>query len=242
MFETEDQRNWTDASFKTYGTPLDRPFPVAVSPGEEVHQRVRLVITPDDGNGGASATLHNPRRRITSGHDGARGAREGSRPYAGVFLVAWTLLRQPPSFGRQVYAVGADPAVAGKAGIRVRMILFSVYCLCSVGAALGGFLSITQVGAVSASFTLERELAAVLGGTSLFGGRGGVEGTVFGAILIQTVANGLVVINANPYVYPLVTAVIIFLAVFADSLRERILRRLQIRQIRVETPATAAAR
>ncbi len=162
--------------------------------------------------------------------------------FAGVFILAWVVLRQTP-FGRQVYAVGADPVVAAKAGIKVRTILFSVYCLCSVCAALGGFVSVTQVGAVSASFALEREFgavaAAVLGGTSLFGGRGGVEGTVFGAILIQTVANGLVVINANPYVYPLVTAVIIFLAVFADSLRERLLKRLRTRKIRLETPVSA---
>ncbi len=161
--------------------------------------------------------------------------------FAGVFLVTWTLLRRTP-FGRQVYAVGADPVVAAKAGLKVRTILFSVYCLCAVCAALGGFLSVTQVGAVSASFALEREFAAVaaavLGGTSLFGGRGGVEGTAFGAILVQTVANGLVVVNANPYVYPLVTAAIIFLAVLADSLRERVLKRLQTRQIRLET-ATA---
>ena len=49
VFETEDQRNWTDASFKTYSTPLAIPFPVAVAPGDEVHQSVRLVLTPDAG-------------------------------------------------------------------------------------------------------------------------------------------------------------------------------------------------
>ncbi len=49
VFETEDQRNWTDASFKTYGTPLARPFPVPVAPGDEVHQAVRLTLAPDAG-------------------------------------------------------------------------------------------------------------------------------------------------------------------------------------------------
>ena len=108
-------------------------------------------------------------------------------------------------------------------------------------AAAAGFISVTQVGAVSASFGLEREFsavaAAVLGGTSLFGGRGGVGGALFGAILIQTVNNGLVIINANPYLYPLVAATIIFLVVLADSTRERILRRFQTRMIRIESPA-----
>ncbi|HEY0793844.1 MAG TPA: ABC transporter permease [Chthoniobacterales bacterium] len=154
-----------------------------------------------------------------------------------VLAVAWVILRETP-FGRQIYAVGADPVAAEKAGLKVGRILFLVYCISGACAGMGGFVSITQVGAVSPSFALEREFAviaaAVLGGTSLFGGRGGVGGTIFGAILIQTVNNGLVIINANPYIYPLVTAAIIFLAVLVDSLRERILKRLQARQIRVE--------
>ena len=67
-------------------------------------------------------------------------------------------------------------------------------------------MSITQIGAVGPSYAAEIEFAAiaaaVLGGVSLFGGRGGVVGTVFGAILIKTVQNGLNVVNADPYVYP----------------------------------------
>jgi len=68
----------------------------------------------------------------------------------------------------------------------------------------------------------------VLGGTSLFGGRGKVfPGTVIGAVLIQTVENGLVIINADPYLYPLVMSSIIFLAVLTDSLRYGIWRKLR---------------
>ena len=74
----------------------------------------------------------------------------------------------------------------------------------------------------------------MLGGTSLFGGRGGVVGTVFGAVLIQTVENGLVMTNANPYIYPLVISAIIFVAVFIDSSRNTVLERLERRKIRVE--------
>ncbi len=161
-----------------------------------------------------------------------------------VFLLSWTVLRETP-FGRRLYATGADPGAARKAGINVDATLFIVYGVSGVCAAAAAFVSITQIGAVSPSFGNEREFsaiaAAVLGGTSLFGGRGGVGGTVFGALLIQTVNNGLVIINANPYIYPLVTAAIIFTAVFADSLRARVLRRLQARQIRLE-PAVVAAR
>ena len=83
--------------------------------------------------------------------------------------------------------------------------------------------------------------AAVLGGTSLFGGRGSVVGAVFGAVLIQTVQNGLVLNNANPYFYPMVVSAIIFVAVLIDSLRTRVLDRLTRRQIRIE-PGAAKSR
>ena len=157
--------------------------------------------------------------------------------FVGVFLVAWLVLRETP-FGRQVYAVGQDPVAAKKAGINVPLVLFSVYCICGLCAALGGLVSIAQVAAASSTFGFQKEFpviaAAVLGGTSLFGGRGTVVGTVFGAILIQTVENGLVMTNANPYIYPLITASIIFLAVLVDSQRTRILDGMNRRTIRVE--------
>ncbi|MGP1396215.1 MAG: ABC transporter permease [Inquilinaceae bacterium] len=157
-----------------------------------------------------------------------------------VFAVAWVVLRQT-GYGRQIYAVGENPEAAKKAGINVPAILFSVYCICGVCAGIAGFVSITQVGAAFATFGVEKEFAAiaaaVLGGTSLFGGRGSVVGTLFGAVLIQTVNNGLVIVNANPYVYPLVTAAIIFLAVFVDSQRSRILDSMGRRTIRVEDQA-----
>ncbi len=73
----------------------------------------------------------------------------------------------------------------------------------------------------------------MLGGTSLFGGRGSVfPGTVLGAVLIQSVENGLVIRNADPYLYPLVTSAIIFLAVLLDSQRSQLLARLGRRRIR----------
>jgi ribose transport system permease protein len=141
-------------------------------------------------------------------------------------------------FGRQIYAVGADPEAAAKAGIPVRRVVFSVYCISGLCAAIGGIVSASQVAVASSTFGLQKEFsviaAAVLGGTSLFGGRGGVVGTVFGAVLIQTVESGLVMINADPYLYPLVISVIIFLAVLVDSLRTNLLAKLERRLIRVE--------
>jgi ribose transport system permease protein len=157
--------------------------------------------------------------------------------FAIVFAVAWIVLNHTP-FGRQVYAVGENPDAAAKAGINVPLVLTTVYAVSGACAGIAGFVSITQVGAAASSFAMEKEFAAVaasvLGGVSLFGGRGGVAGTMFGAVLIQTVQNGLVIVNADPYIYPLVTSSIIFVAVFVDSQRSRILERLGRRRIRIE--------
>jgi ribose transport system permease protein len=153
-----------------------------------------------------------------------------------VVVVAHLVLTRT-SFGRQLYALGNDADAARKAGIPVRRIQFVVYVISGFCAALGGLVSIAQLGAVSPTFGSNREFAAiaaaVLGGVSLFGGRGAVlPGTLLGALLIQTIENGLVIVNADPYLYPLVMSAIIFVAVLLDSLRNRQLRRSQRRIIR----------
>jgi ribose transport system permease protein len=148
--------------------------------------------------------------------------------------IAALLLRATP-FGRHVYAVGADREGARKAGVNVERVEFSLYVLCGAFAALGGFVMYFQVGFVSSSFGDGNEFlavaAAVLGGTSLFGGRGGAFGPVLGAVLIQTVQNGLVMTSTDPYMYSLVTAGCIFLAVLIDTMRARAVARLEQRQI-----------
>jgi ribose transport system permease protein len=159
--------------------------------------------------------------------------------FAAVLALAHQILQRMP-LGRQIYAVGNDREAARKAGLHVERILLFVYVVCGLCAALGGLVAVAQLGAVSPTFGNQREFAAiaaaVLGGTSLFGGRGRVfPGTVLGAILIQTVENGLVIINADPYLYPLVLSVIIFLAVFCDSLQHHLLAGMRRRWIRVET-------
>ena len=117
-------------------------------------------------------------------------------------------------------------------------IVFSVFCICGACAAIGGLISVSQVGAAAATFGYQEEFpviaAAVLGGTSLFGGRGGVLGSIFGAVLVQTTANGLVMLNANPYLYPLVNSLIIFVAAWVDGRRRLMTERLEQRKIRVE--------
>jgi ribose transport system permease protein len=140
-------------------------------------------------------------------------------------------------FGRQIYAVGHNAETARKAGINVNATLISVYVISGFAAALGGLVAVAQLGAVSPTFGNQREFAAiaaaVLGGASLFGGRGNVlPGTVIGAVLIQVVETGLVIINADPYLYPMIMASIIFVAVLLDGLRQRQLEKLAKRKIR----------
>jgi ribose transport system permease protein len=155
-----------------------------------------------------------------------------------VVLAHLTLVGTP--FGRQIYALGNSLENARKAGVRTGHILFTVYVISGFCAALGGIISLAQLGAVSPKFGLDYEFkaiaAAVLGGASLFGGRGKVfPGTVLGAVLIQSVENGLNILNVDPYLYPLITSVVIFLAVLLDSARNHLLAALSRRRIRVES-------
>ncbi len=160
---------------------------------------------------------------------------------AAVVALAHAVLTRTP-FGRQLYALGCDAEAARKAGLPAGRLLGAVYVISGFCAALGGILALAQLGAVSPTFGTNKEFAAiaaaVLGGTSLFGGRGSVfPGAVLGALLIQSVENGLVILNADPYLYPLITSGIIFLAVLTDSARGALIARLSRRKIRVEEAA-----
>jgi ribose transport system permease protein len=148
---------------------------------------------------------------------------------AGVVAAASVLLKRT-GFGRQIYAVGHDAEAARKAGVPVVGVLAFVYLASGFCAGLMGLISIAQMGAVSPTFGEQREFstiaAAVLGGVSLFGGRGTVfPGALLGALVIQAIDNALVIAGADPYLYPVITAAVIFIAVLLDSIRHR---RLQI--------------
>jgi ribose/xylose/arabinose/galactoside ABC-type transport system permease subunit len=162
-----------------------------------------------------------------------------------VVLSHVVLTRTP--FGRQVYAMGYSLEGARRAGVPVVRNQVLVYGLCSLLAAVGGLITLSQLSAVSPTFGKGRELsaiaAAVLGGVSLFGGRGSAPGAALGAVLVQTIETGLVTVDADPnirlsidqYYYPLVTSGVIFGAVLIDSLRRSW---LEGRQRRVIRPAT----
>ena len=142
---------------------------------------------------------------------------------AAVVLAAEVTLRVTV-YGRHLYALGAGRRIAEYAGLPARRLTFSVYVVCGACAGLAALLTLGQLGAVSPKFGENREFtaiaAAVLGGTSLFGGRGGVfPGAVLGALLMQSIESGLVMINADPYLYPMIMAGAIFAAVLLDARR-----------------------
>ena len=155
--------------------------------------------------------------------------------FAAVVLAAHIVLSRT-QFGRQIYAVGNDPEAARKAGIAVDRIVFSVYVISGLCAAIGGVTLIALIGRLNQTFGVGKEFdvitAAVLGGTSLFGGVGQAFGAVVGSTLVQMVQSGMVFVGVNLYLQPMVLAAIIFLAVMVDAVRSARFARLRRRMLR----------
>ena len=155
--------------------------------------------------------------------------------FAAVVLAGHIVLSRS-QFGRQLYAVGNDAEAARKAGINVSRVVFSAYVICGLCAAIGGVTLIALIGRLNQTFGVGKEFdvitAAVLGGTSLFGGTGFAFGSVIGSTLVQTVQSGMIFIGVNLYLQPMVLAGIIFLAVFIDALRTARLAKLRRRLLR----------
>ncbi|GAC1041510.1 ABC transporter permease [Rhizobium sp. No.120] len=124
--------------------------------------------------------------------------------------------------GRHVYAVGDDPEAAKLAGIQTKKVLLAVYGVSGLIAALAAWVSIGRNGSVSPSsavtdFNLQAITATVIGGISLFGGRGSILGTLFGAMIVGVVSMGLNMLGADPQWKVLLTGVLIIGAVAIDQ-------------------------
>ena len=128
-------------------------------------------------------------------------------------------------FGRYVYAVGGNLEAARLAGIKTNKILISVYIICGVLSAIAGVLLASRINSGQPNAGLMYELdviaAVVVGGTSLFGGRGTIIGTFLGAMLIAVLRNGLNLLNVGSYVQQVIVGVVILLAVLLDQLRKK---------------------
>ena len=155
-------------------------------------------------------------------------------PLAGVivvvFLIVLTFLAKRTTFGRHVYAVGGNAEAARRAGISVPRIRIIVFMISAAMAACGGIILAANVNSVDLNFgggtlLLNSIAAAVIGGVSLFGGRGEVRGAFLGALVIATVSNGLNTAGYATGTIYIVTGLILLLAVTLDT----IARRLQVR-------------
>lgn len=126
-------------------------------------------------------------------------------------------------FGRYVYAVGGNPEAARLAGINTDRVLLTVYIISGALASLSGLLLASRLNSGQPNAGLMYELdviaAVVVGGTSLFGGRGSILGTFIGAMLIGVLRNGLNLMNVGSYVQMVVVGVVILLAVMLDRAR-----------------------
>jgi len=156
-----------------------------------------------------------------------------------IIIVICTLILKYTPWGRQIYAVGHNSEAAKRAGIKSQQILAFVYIFNGFLAALAAVVSLSQIGNINAGFGLGTEFdaisASVLGGTSMAGGVGTVfPGAFIGTLLVQMVQAGLVYLQVDLYVQPLVSAMVILIAVFLDSIRTRFIRRLEQRNIRTE--------
>ena len=145
-----------------------------------------------------------------------------------VFLIGHLLLTRT-LFGHQVYALGGNREAARLAGIPVKRIEFSVYVLAGLCAGLAAVVLTGRLDAALASGATGLELqviaAVVIGGTSLFGGRGSLAGTFIGVLLIGVINNGLTLLNVNPFLQQFVQGAVIFIAVLLDALNTRRLER-----------------
>ncbi len=159
-----------------------------------------------------------------------------------LMVIAAVVVLQSTPFGRQIYAMGNDPEAAKKAGLNTTRLTAMVYIISGFCAAMASVIAVSQQGSVSSSFGEGTEFqaiaAAVLGGTSLFGGIGNVfPGTVVGILLIQMIQNGLIFLNVDLYLQEMVKASVILFAVFIDAQRMGLIKRLERRTIRVEKGA-----
>jgi D-xylose transport system permease protein len=129
-------------------------------------------------------------------------------------------------WGRSLIAVGGNREAARRAGINVRRIYLSAFMLCSTFAALGGVLAATRLGSASqqagsGDVNLNAIAAAVIGGTSLFGGRGSAYSALLGIIVIQAISNGLTLLNLSSSLRYMILGGVLALAVIVDSLARR---------------------
>lgn len=157
-------------------------------------------------------------------HIGGTGITYASIVMLVMYAVVWFALTQS-STGRHVYALGDNPEAVRLAGVHVRRLLIGVYATAGLIYGIAAFLLVarTQVGDPAAGQTdnLDSITAVVLGGTSLFGGRGSIIGTLIGALVVSVIRNGLTLLGVDAIYQVLITGILVIAAVATDQLTRR---------------------
>jgi D-xylose transport system permease protein len=138
------------------------------------------------------------------------------------FIVAFDLITRRTRFGRAIFAVGGSAEAARRAGIAVERVRIVVFLLSSTLAACGGILASARLFAVNQSsgggdILLDAIAAAVIGGTSLFGGRGRIWSALLGALVIGSIANGMDLLALSSSIKFMVTGAVLLIAVTIDA-------------------------
>ncbi|MCV2490559.1 ABC transporter permease [Geodermatophilus sp. YIM 151500] len=147
-------------------------------------------------------------------------------PLVVVLLLVLTFVLGRTSFGRHVYAVGGNAEAARRAGINVTRIRVSVFVIASTLAAISGIAAASRLGSVTPGSGAGNTLlyavgAAVIGGTSLFGGRGRVRDALLGGLVVAIIANGLGLLGVQAYLNFIITGGVLLLAASVDALARR---------------------
>ena len=141
-----------------------------------------------------------------------------------LYFITWIVLRET-AVGRHVYALGNNPEAARLMGIRVKPLLIVIYAVAGLIYGIAALLSVarTGVGDPQAGQTdnLDAITAVVLGGTSLFGGRGLILGTLVGALIVGVFRNGLTLMGVPSVYQILITGILVILAVSTDRISRR---------------------
>jgi D-xylose transport system permease protein len=146
------------------------------------------------------------------------------------FLVGLTFLAKRTTFGRHVYAVGGNAEAARRSGINVARVRILVFMISGIMAGVGGIVLAARLQSVNlnvggGTLLLDAISAAVIGGVSLFGGRGEVRGALLGSLIIATIANGLNIGGYSTGTIYVVTGVILLAAVTLDTIARRLQER-----------------
>ncbi|MFE4536259.1 sugar ABC transporter permease [Streptomyces scopuliridis] len=145
--------------------------------------------------------------------------------FVALVLVMNQVLTRTP-FGRSIYAVGGNAEAARRAGVNVRRVYASAFVMCSGLAAVGGILAASRLAAANQStgtgdVNLNAIAAAVIGGTSLFGGRGSAFAALLGVLVIQSISSGLTLLNLDSSYRFMITGAVLLIAVGLDSVARR---------------------